>query len=132
MTARGVAAAGYVATVAGLAGSGFGAGSTPVILLAVALTLPVGIPALVGFYLAYGLLAQVPGANPHTFNASESCRANGVCECASTGDLATWFLVTTDALGVAALTLAATTNVVLLGLLLGRRRRRGAAADSSR
>jgi hypothetical protein len=94
----------YVVAVAVLATWGFASGSTVLILVAFALALPTGAPALVGYYLAYGLLAQVPGATP------------------SSGEQATWFAVTAAVLGALAPTVAALANVLLLRLLLRRRR----------
>jgi hypothetical protein len=124
MTGRLVAAA-YVATVAALAGAGFAHESTAAILLAAALAFPSGVAGLVSFYLAYGLLALVPGANPSTSSGTASCTADGVCISSSVGDAATWFVVTTDVLGVAALVAAAAANVLLVRLVLRRPRRVG-------
>ena len=105
-------AAAYVATVAGLAGAGFANDSTVAILLGVALTLPFGAIALIGFYLAYGILAQVPGANPDVGRGGSHCDGAGVCTTWSTGDLAPWFQFTTDAIGVGLLTVAAIANLL--------------------
>ena len=66
-------AAAYVLAVAATATIGFGTGSTAAILLAGALTLPTGVPAIIGFYLVYGLLALVPGANPDESSGWSSC-----------------------------------------------------------
>ena len=123
MTTGRLAAAAYVAAVAGLATLGFAADSTAAILLAAALTLPVGVPAVVGYYVAYGLLALVPGANPSASSGSASCTADGLCTSSTTGDAATWFLVTADVLGVVALTAAAVANVLLARFALTRLRR---------
>ena len=124
MTGR-LAATAYVATVAGLASYGFTSESTAAILLAAALALPAGLPALVSFYLGYGLLAQVPGANPSDVTGS-SCNAAG-CTSSITGGLAPWFAVTTDALGVLALTGAALAQVLFVRLLVRSRRNAGPA-----
>ena len=97
-----------------LAAYGFATGSTETIVLAGALTLPCSVPAAIGFYLAVGLLALVPGANPDTAGGSGSCSAEGVCTSSSTGGAATWWLFTSDVLGVAALTAAAIVNVLLV------------------
>jgi hypothetical protein len=99
-----IVSAAYVVAVAALATWGFASGATALILVAFALALPTGAPALAGYYLAYGLLAQVPGANPPS------------------GEPATWFLATTTVLGVLAPTVAAFANIVVLRLLLRRRR----------
>lgn len=108
MIGRAVAAA-YVLTVAALAAVGFVTESTAPILVAGVLSLPTSVPAVIAFYVVYGLLAQVPGANPDSSSGSSS------------GDLATWFAVTTDVVGVLALTAAAVVNVVVVARLLRRR-----------
>ena len=119
-TRRGVAEAAYVIVVGVLAAAGFTTGSTAAILLAALLALPSSVPALVGYYVAYGLLAQVPGANPSSSSGSASCPAAGPCQDHATGGAAAWLTVTTGALGVLALVAAAVLNVVLLRKL-GRR-----------
>jgi hypothetical protein len=98
-----VVAIAYVVTVAAIATFGFTTESTAGILLAAALALPSGVPALIGYYLAYGLLTQLPG-----------------------GDAASWFVPATEAVGVLALTVAALLNVVVLRSL------RGSASASGR
>ena len=104
----------YVVVVAGLAAVGFATESAAAILLAVLLALPSSVPAVVGFYLVYGLLAQVPGANPSSSSGSASCTSSGECQSSSTGDLAGWFSLTTDLLGVVALAAAAILNMAVL------------------
>jgi hypothetical protein len=104
--------------VAALATVGFATGSTAAILAAAALALPSSIVALPAFYVVYGLLALVPGANPSAGSGSGSCTPGGECRFSSTGDLAAWFSVTTDIVGIVALTGAALANLVLLRLLL--------------
>lgn len=109
--------------VAVLAAWGFvGSGSTAAILAAAVLALPVGILAVPGFYLAYGLLAQVPGADPSSATGSGGCSPSGDCYATTTGDPAQWFVITTDAIGVLALTAAALLNVVLLRMRTRHRR----------
>lgn len=129
MTGRVVAAA-YVAVVAAVATVGFTTESTVGILLAAALSLPVSVPAIVGYYVVYGLLAQVPGANPDSSSGSMSCTAAGECTSSSSGDLATWFVVVTDVVGILALTVAAVLNVVLARMVW--RGVRGSASASAR
>ena len=85
---------------------GFFGGSTGLILTAAALALPTSVVTIIGFYVVYGLLALVPGANPSN----------------SAGELAPWFVVATDAIGVLALVVAALLNLVLLRMLINRRR----------
>ena len=118
----------YTAVVAGLAAAGFITDSPAPILLAAALTLPASIVAVPGYYVVYGLLALIPGANPSSSSGSMSCTADGVCHGSVTGLPATWFLVATGVLGVLALTGAAVLNVVALRMLTIRRRA-GAMSD---
>lgn len=83
--------------------------------------------ALPGYYVAYGLLALVPGANPSESSGSRECNTNGVdCHWSSTGDPAGWFHLTTEVIGVLALTCAATFNVLVLLVVIDRARRREA------
>ena len=112
----------YVLVVAVLGIAGFTAASAPIILLAAFLSLPSSVLAVPGYYLAYGLLALVPGANPSSNTGSGSCTPNGDCTTSTTGDLATWFAVTTEVIGVLALIAAALANVAILRLLKARRR----------
>jgi hypothetical protein len=114
--------AAYVLTVAAVAACGFATASTATILLAALLTLPTSIPAVMGYYLAYGLLAQVTGAHPSSSSGSGWCSPGGSCHTSSSGDPAAWFTLTTDLIGVLALTVAARVNVMLLRWLSGMRR----------
>jgi hypothetical protein len=107
----------YVLAVAGLAMWGFAADSTATILVAVAVALPAGAVALVGYYLAYGLLALVPGANPDV-NSGSSCSS---CPVTETGDVAMWLTLSTDVIAVLLLMVAAVANVILFRLLVSRR-----------
>lgn len=113
----------YVAGVAVIAGAGFFGDSTALILLAALLSLPASVIAIPGYYLTYGLLALVPGANPSSSSGSASCSSAGECTSSTTGDLAPWFAITTDLVGVLALTCAALVNLLALRLALGRRPR---------
>jgi hypothetical protein len=114
--------AAYVIGVTAIASAGFIADSTPTILLAGLLSLPASVITLPGYYVAYGLLALVPGANPSVSTSSaRSCTADGVCTSTTTGELATWFLVTTTVLGVLAFTVAALLNMLALRFLTARR-----------
>lgn len=110
----------YALGVAALATNGFTTESTAAILLAAAATLPMSLVALPAYYVAYGLLAQVPGANPSTSSTSAS------------GDLAPWFAVTSDVLGVLALTAAALLNVAILVSVTARGLDRGPARRPER
>jgi hypothetical protein len=109
------AAGAYVAGVAGLATVGAATDSTGMILLAGVLTLPTSVAAVIGYYLVYGLLAQVPGANPDSGSGYGSCTAAGECQGSSSGDLATWFALTTDIVGILALVVSALLNVAIVG-----------------
>jgi len=111
----------YLLAVAGLATWGFAAGSTATILLTVLLALPAGPAALVAYYVAYGLVALVPGANPDANSGSATCSPTGGCQVSTTGDLATWFALSADVIGVLLLTAAAVANVVLFRLVVSRR-----------
>jgi hypothetical protein len=127
-----VVAASYVVVVAAVATVGFTTASTAGILLAGSLSLPASVPAIVGYYLVYGLLAQVPGANPDSSSGSMSCTSAGECTGSGSGDLAGWFVVVTDVVGILALTGAAVLNVLLVRMLWRGRRVRGSASASAR
>ena len=121
---RGLVEAAYVLCVTAVAAWGFYSDSTAQILLAVLLALPMGAPALVGYYMAYGLLSQVGNANPDVARSGGRCTPYGGCESFTTGEPAEWFLNTMDVIGVLALATAAVLNVILLRILTARRRNR--------
>jgi hypothetical protein len=112
----------YVLAVAVLATLGFTVGSAAIILVTAFLTLPSSIVAVPGYYIAYGLLAQVPGANPSHSRGSASCDSHGVCDAVTTGDPASWFTLTTDVIGASALIAAGVLNLVLLRRVVASRR----------
>ena len=114
----------YVLSLAVVATIGFAAGSTPVILLSALATFPSSVLAVAAYYLAYGLLALVPGANPSSSSGSGSCTSHGDCLTSSATDMATWFTVTSEILGVLALIVAALLNVAVFQWLAARRRER--------
>ncbi len=114
----------YALTVMVIATIGFTTGSTSMILFAAFLALPSSVIAVPAYYLAYGLLALVPGANPSSGSGSGSCTPTGECQASTTGDLAAWFAITTEVIGILALTAAALLNVVVLRRLVARRRTR--------
>ena len=95
----------YVVAVAVIAAVGFTEQSTWPILFATMLAVPASIVAVPCYYLVYGFLALIPGANPSS----------------SSGTPAAWFTVTTFVLGILALTVAAFVNVLLLRFLAARR-----------
>lgn len=113
----------YVVAVAALAVAGFVTGSPGPIVVAAVLTLPASLLMMPAYYVAYGLLALVPGANPSSGSGSGTVGADGhTVTQVVTGESAAWFTVTTSVLGVAALAAAAVANVVLLQRLSRRRR----------
>ena len=117
----------YLAAVAGLATAGFVQGSPGPIVLAAVLALPASIAAVPCYYLVYGLLALVTGANPSSSSGSgSSSSAGGSSTTVTTDDVATWFAVTTHVLGVLALTVAAAVNVLLVRAVMSRRQGRRA------
>jgi hypothetical protein len=111
-----------VLTVAAIAAYGFITESTAAILLAGLLALPTSVPAVIGYYVVYGLLAQVSGANPDNSSGSMSCSSAGDCHGSVTGEPATWFVLATDMTGILALTVAAVVNVALVWLVIRPRR----------
>ena len=111
---RWVAEAAYVLCVAAVAAWGFYTDSTATILLAVLLALPMGGPALVGYYVAYGLVAGVSGANPDVARSGGAVHAQRWLRVLHHGRAGGWFLHTMDVIGVLALAAAAVLNVILL------------------
>jgi hypothetical protein len=90
----------YVAAIAALATLGGVQQQAAYYLTAVALSLPLGLPALLGIYGGYGLIATVGGAFTVT--------------AAPNSDPAPWLTVSTAVLDVLLLTAAAVGNVLLL------------------
>jgi hypothetical protein len=114
----------YALIVTVVATLGFTTGSTSTILLGAFVALPSSAVTLPAYYLAYGLLAQIPGANPSSSAGSASCAPSGECQASTTGDPAAWFTLATEVIGLVALTIAACLNVVVLrGLIAARRTR---------
>ena len=112
----------YVVAVALIATVGFVKQSPWPILLAGLLTLPASILAVPCYYLVYGVLALVPGANPSSSTGYRAVNADGTTIASvTTGTQATWFVVTTQALGILAFTVAAILTVILLRFLLAQR-----------
>jgi hypothetical protein len=118
----------YLAAVAILATAGFVQGSPGPIVLAAVLALPASIVAVPCYYLVYGLLALVTGANPSSSSGSGSGSSVGPggSSTVTTDDIATWFAVTTHVLGVLALVVAAALNVLLVRAVVSRRQGRRA------
>lgn len=120
------AAAAYVLVVAATAAVGFVHESTPTILLAAALSLPASLVALPAYYLAYGVLAAATHATRSTASGATTCTAAGECTSSTSGDPATWFQLTTDALGIFALAGAAVLTARVIIAVVERHRRRAA------
>lgn len=113
----------YVVAVILLAAVGFAEESPWPILVAALLALPTSIVSLPGYYLAYGVLALVPGANPSSSSGSSTASPEGSVTSVTTGMPAAWFTITTQVLGTLALTVAACLNVLLFRALADRNRR---------
>jgi hypothetical protein len=122
----------YVGAAALFAVLGFIGKSPWPILLAALLTVPVSIAAVACYYLAYGLLALIPGANPSSSSGSATSAPDGrVLTSVSAGAPAAWFTITTSVLGILALAVAALVNVRLLRALAARRRSNAAKTTPS-
>jgi len=113
----------YALIVMTMATVGFTTGSTAMILLAAFLALPSSVIAVPAYYVVYGLLALVPGASPSRGTGSGSCTPTGKCQGSTTGDLAAWFTIATEVIGILALTAAGLMNVIAVRSLIARRRR---------
>ena len=111
-----LAALAYALVVGILAAVGFQTQSSWPVLLAVVLTLPASVVTAPGYYVLYGLLSQIPGANP-AHNSGTSDGAGIV----TSGVPAPWFMPTVHVLGVALLALGAVLNVLVVRLYLARR-----------
>ena len=112
----------YGVAVALIVALGFTEQSPWPILLAALLAVPSSIVAVPCYYLAYGFLALIPGANPSSSSGSATLAPDGrMLTSVSTGTPAAWFTVTTFVLGILALTVAAFVNVRLLRSLAARR-----------
>ena len=111
----------YVVAVGALAALGFIRESPWPILLAALLAVPASILAVPAYYLAYGLLALVPGANPSSSSGSGSVAPDGTVVSVSSGSAADWFTVTTHLLGIVALTAAAVVDVMIVRAFAARR-----------
>lgn len=117
----------YVIVVGALAAVGFIAETPWPILLAACVTLPVSVVAVPGYYLVYGLLAWVSGANPSQSTGSGTSFPDGTVASTETGSLPAWFTLTTSVIGVLIFAGAAVVNLYLLRRL---RRRRGMSTAS--
>ncbi|MGZ4610943.1 MAG: hypothetical protein ACXV4A_10200 [Actinomycetes bacterium] len=116
----------YVLAVAVIAALGFARESPWLILGAGLLALPASMVALPCYYVAFGLLALIPGANPSSSTGSGTSAADG-STLVTTGTPAAWFTLSTHVVGILALTVAALLDVVLVRALAARRHARSAA-----
>ena len=113
----------YVVAVALVATVGFTQESPWPILFAALLALPASIVAVPSYYVVYGVLALIPGANPSSNTGFETVDADGrTITSVITGTPAAWFTITTHVLGILALTVAALLNVLVLRAITARRR----------
>jgi hypothetical protein len=113
----------YVVAVALIAAVGFTKQSPWPILLAALLAVPASIVAVPVYYLVYGFLGLIRGANPSSNTGSATVAPDGrLLTSVSTGMPAAWFTITTCVLGILTLTFAAFVNVLLLRALAARRR----------
>jgi hypothetical protein len=121
----------YVVAVALIAAVGFTEESPWPILLAALLAIPASIVALPGYYVVYGVLALIPGANPSSSTGTETFAPDGnTLTSVTTGTPAAWFTITTHLLGILSLTVAALLNVLLLRALAARRHGKVPGDDS--
>jgi hypothetical protein len=121
----------YVAAVASIAAVGFFRDSPWPILLAALLAVPLSFVTVPCYYIVYGLLALIPGANPSSNSGSVGVAADGhTLPSVNTGMPAAWFTTTTHLIGILALTVAAILNVLLLQALAARRRRKAATTQT--
>lgn len=118
----------YVMAVTVLAAAGFASGQALLIGIAALVTLPASIAAVPAIYLAAGLLALVPGANPSHTSSSSYVSPQGAEVVRESGAPAVWYLTSIDVAGVVLLAVAAVANVLLLDLVL--RWRRGVHAGA--
>jgi len=113
----------YVVAIGCLAAVGFVQQSPAPILAAAFLVLPSSIVALPLYYVIYGLLSFIPGANPSSSSGSGFDGPSGsTSSLGDAGSTADWFAITTDLLGTLALVVAAVINVVIVRALMSRRR----------
>lgn len=122
----------YAAVVAALTALGAALQSPWPLLAAAVVTLPSSLIALPTYYLAYGLLAVVSGANPSTATGSGSGTPGGVSTTSESAGTALWFVLVTDLVLVLLLVAAAVLNVLLYQRIRERRRRWVAAAAARR
>jgi hypothetical protein len=112
----------YVVAASLIAAVGFTEQSPWPILLAALLTVPASLVAVPCYYFAYGVLALIPGANPSSNSSSTTFAPDGSMVTVITGMPAAWFTITTFALGILTLTIAAYVNVLLFRAVAARRR----------
>ena len=112
-----------VVAISSLAALGFIEGTPGPIIVAAVLALPTSLIAAPGYYVLFGLLALVPGANPSTSSGTGTGAADGTAiSSVSSGLPAHWFTVSTVVLGIVVLAAAAILNVLLARTLMARRK----------
>jgi hypothetical protein len=113
----------YVVVVGSLAAVGFIGQSPWPILLAALLAVPASLVAVPCYYVVYGLLALLSGANPSSSSGSGTVAPDGsTVSSVTTGAPSALFTTTTHVLGILALTVAAILNILIVRTLLTRRR----------
>ena len=111
----------YVVAIVLMATAGIIEQSPWPVLLAGLLTVPACFAAVPCYYIVYGVLAQIPGANPSSSTGYEYQSAPGAkIVSVMTGAQATWFVITAQALGILAFAVAAILNVLLLRAIASR------------
>jgi hypothetical protein len=93
-------------------------------LLALLLTLPSSLVALPVYYLLYGLVAMIPGANPASSSGKGLSTPDGTTVTVVSGEPALWFTVAMAVLAVLVVAGAAWLNAIGLKAILSRRRSR--------
>ena len=122
----------YCVAVSGTAAVGF-VGHWPwAIGVAALLALPASLVTVPAYYVVFGILALVPGANPSTSTGSGISTPGAGQLTASTGGAAAWFTTCTGIAGVLALVVAALLNVALVRAFASRRGQRGGLSRAGR
>jgi hypothetical protein len=107
--------------VAVLTVAGFASYSTPALVAALVLTVPASVVTLPAFYVLYGLVSQIPGANP-LHSSGSGLSSDGSVIVVTSGMPAPWLAPTMHTLGVLLITLGAVLNVLLARAVLARRK----------
>ncbi len=122
----------YSAAVTAGAAAGFVGHRAWAVVVAALLALPASLVTVPAYYVMFGILALVPGANPTTSTGS-GISTPGVGQLtASTGGAAAWFTTCTDLAGILALGVAALLNVALVRAFASGRGQGGGLSDRVR